>query len=94
MSNTDRSKIIYNNRYGPNLTRISLSFVGIIVVGITAFYLAKKEIADNRQKIMLIKKEINETKVKYPSRSEIIKELKEKERLKNAANTTGSETTA
>ena len=68
----------YNNRFTVNIKRISWSFVVIITVGITAFYFAKKEINDNRQRLMIVKKEINEKSVKYPSRNELIREMKEK----------------
>ena len=46
-----------NNRFTPNIKRIYMSFAVIITLGITTFYFAKKEINDNRQRLMLIKKE-------------------------------------
>ena len=73
-------KQAFDKRFTPNIKRISLSFAAIITFGITSFYFAKKEINDNRQRLMLIKKEINETKAKYPSRNDLIKEMKEKEK--------------
>ena len=68
---------------GPNLTRITLSYLVIVITGITTFYFAKKEIDGERQKQMKIKHEINKPNIKYPSRLELIKAEKEKEKLAN-----------
>jgi hypothetical protein len=78
-----KPKSLTDKRFTPNIKRIWVSFAMIITAGITAFYFAKKEINDNRQRIMLVKKEINETKTKYPSRMDIIRELREKEKQSN-----------
>ena len=78
-----KPKTLTDQRFTPNIKRIWLSFAMIIATGITTFYFAKKEINDNRQRIMLVKKDINETKTKYPSRMEIIKEMREKEKQSN-----------
>ena len=66
---------------GPNLARISFSYLGIIVVGITAFYFAKQEIDSERQKQMRIKQEINKPNTDYPNRFVLIKAEKEKQSL-------------
>jgi len=75
-----KPKTVTNYRFTPSIKRIWLGFTAIILTGITTFYLAKKDINDNRQRLMLVKKEINESKAKYPSRSDIIRDLKEKEK--------------
>jgi hypothetical protein len=64
---------------GPNLARISISYLGIIVVGITAFYFAKQEVDSERQKQMKIKQEINQPNINYPNRFELIKAEKQKQ---------------
>ncbi len=72
------SKTLYNNRFGPNLVRITLSYMAIIVGGISIFYLAKKEIGNSRQEAMNVKREIFlEPNDKYPNRFEIIKAEKQ-----------------
>lgn len=75
-----KTKSLTDNRFSPNLKRISLGFGVVVTLGITAFYFAKREINNNRQRLMLVKKEINESKTKYPSRIDMIRELKEKEK--------------
>jgi hypothetical protein len=67
-----KEKIIYKNRFGPNLFRISTSYLLIVAIGITTFYFAKKEVDQERQHSMLVKKEITENK-SYPNRGELIK---------------------
>ena len=68
------SKITSNfkKRVGPNFIKIWVSYVFIVVGGITTFYYAKKEVEQNRQNAMKIKKEIftNDEKEKYPNRLE------------------------
>jgi hypothetical protein len=78
-----KPKTLTDQRFTPSIKRIWISFAIIITAGITTFFFAKKEINDNRQRLMLVKKEINETKTKYPSRMEIIKEMREKEKQSN-----------
>lgn len=70
------------NRFGPNLFRITVSYLAIIALGITTFYFAKKEVDKNRAINMKIKQEIFSTSEdissKYPSRFDLIKAEKEK----------------
>jgi hypothetical protein len=68
-----KEKVIYKNRFGPNLFRISTSYLLIVAVGITTFYFAKKEVDQHRQQAMIVKKEIAENSKMYPNRGEIIK---------------------
>ena len=76
---TLKSTANLNKKYwlGPNLAKISLSYIAIVVVGVTTFYLAKKEIESERQKQMKIRQEISIRDTKYPNRYEIIKAEKE-----------------
>ncbi|CAF0878523.1 unnamed protein product [Brachionus calyciflorus] len=69
-------------RFGPNLFRISVAYVAIIAIGISTFYLAKKEVDQNRQETMKIKQQIadaTEKSTQYPSRSELLKAERERE---------------
>jgi hypothetical protein len=79
-----KEKVIYKNRFGPNLFRISASYLFIVAVGITTFYFAKKEVDQQRQHAMIIKKEINDNK-SYPNRADIIK-AERAEQLKKQQN--------
>ncbi len=67
------------NWIGRNLYRISLSYLGIIAIGLTTFFFAKQEIESERQKQMKIKQEINKPSKYYPNRLELFKAEKEKE---------------
>lgn len=76
--NQTTAKPLSKNRFGKNLFKITASYVVIIVVGITTFYYAKKEVDQNRIKNMKIKQEIfaannNNEMNKYPHRLEILK---------------------
>ena len=71
-----------SNRFGPNLFRISVAYIVIIVFGITTFYFAKRNVDHNRQETMKIKKQIadaSEKSTQYPSRFELLKAEREKE---------------
>lgn len=63
--------------FGPNLARISLSYIAIIAAGLTTFYFAKKEIEADRIKQMKIKQEISKPNVNYPNRHELMKAQRE-----------------
>jgi hypothetical protein len=83
-ANQVKSKFIYKNRFGPNITKISLSYLFIITAGITTFYFAKREINESRAEALRVKKEIDTYKEKYPNRFELL------EREKSAKNTTSN----
>jgi len=68
------------NWLGANLYRISLSYLGIIAIGLTTFYFAKQEIDLERLKQMKIKQEIHRPVKHYPNRLELIKAEKEREK--------------
>ena len=65
------------------LFKISASYVVIVVVGITSFYLAKRNIDVNRQHNMLVKQEIKNEQKKYPNRFDLINAEKEKLKKNN-----------
>jgi hypothetical protein len=66
----DKTKYIYKSRLGPNVSKITIGYLVIAALGVTSFYFAKKDVFDNRQRQMLFKQEINESKSKYQSRLE------------------------
>ena len=68
------------NWIGKNLYRITLSYFGIIAVGLATFVFAKQEIDSERQKQMKIKQEIHRPSKHYPNRIELIKAEKEREK--------------
>ena len=59
------------SRFG-HLGKISLSYMVIIAIGLTTFYIAKKDVDKNRQRNMKIRQEIEASTRKYPSRQELI----------------------
>lgn len=73
------AKPLVTNRFGKNLIKITSFYMLIIVVGITTFYFAKKDVNDNRVETMKIKKEIAtiaaspESSKAYPNRFELYK---------------------
>lgn len=73
------AKPLVKNRFGKNLIKITSFYMLIIVVGITTFYLAKKDVNENRVETMKIKKEIAsiaaspESSKAYPNRFELYK---------------------
>jgi len=75
-ANRAKSKFVYPNRLGPNISKISLSYMLIITVGITTFYFAKQEINESRAEALRIKKEIDTYKEKYPNRFEMLEKEK------------------
>lgn len=77
-----KAKPLVSNRFGKNLIKISTWYMVIIVVGITIFYYAKKDVYQNRVENMKIRKEIatlsttEDAAKKYPSRLELIRREK------------------
>ena len=73
MNSADPKRVGLKQLLGYRLTRISLSYGIIMIVGLTTFYFAKQDVDANRQRIMKVKQEINATDTKYPNRFELIK---------------------
>lgn len=73
--NTDLKKAGLKQLLGIRLTKIMVSYFGIMALGITIFVIAKKDVDKNRHNMMKIKQELskNEYDEKYPSRFDLIK---------------------
>ena len=82
-ANRAKTKFIYTNRFGPNITKISLSYMLIITVGITTFYFAKREINESRAEALRVKKEIDTYKEKYPNRFDMLEKEKSQKNTSN-----------
>ena len=70
---TGPPKITMRQRLGPHFFKIWVAYFGIIIVGITTFYFAKKEVDQNRQIAMKTKKDIFSNDEKYPNRLEMVR---------------------
>ena len=75
-------KPLTTNRFGKNLIKITACYMLVIVVGITTFYYAKKDVNDNRVENLKFKKEMamvaasSDVSQKYPNRFELYKNEK------------------
>lgn len=73
--NPDMKRAGLKQLLGVRLTKIMVSYFGIMALGLTIFFVAKKDVDKNRHNMMKIKQELskNEYDEKYPSRFDLIK---------------------
>ena len=73
--NKDLQRVGLKTLLGVRLTKISLSYFGIMILGIALFVVAKKDIDKNRQNQMKVRQELArlDSYEKYPSRYDIYK---------------------
>lgn len=73
--NPDLKKAGLKQLLGIRLSKIMISYFGIMAVGITIFVIAKKDVDKNRHNMMKVKQELgrNEYDERYPSRFDLIK---------------------
>lgn len=82
--NPDMKRVGLKQLLGIRLTKITLSYFGIMALGIAIFVIAKKDVDSNRHNLMKVKQELakNETDERYPSRFDLIKAEKARESFK------------
>jgi len=73
--NPDMKRVGLKQLLGIRLTKITVSYFGIMALGITVFVLAKKDVDKNRHNMMKVKQELgkNEYDERYPNRFDLIK---------------------
>lgn len=73
--NPELRKVGLKTLLGVRLTKITVSYFGIMALGIAVFIIAKKDVDSNRANLMKIKQELakNEADVRYPNRFDVIK---------------------
>lgn len=80
--NADLKKAGLKQLFGIRLTKIMVSYFGIMALGIGVFYFAKKDVDSNRHNLMKVKQQLARLDSpdvdKYPSRYELIKAEKQK----------------
>lgn len=77
--NTDPQKAGLKQILGKRLRKITFSYFGIMALGITIFVFAKKDVDKNRQNLMKLKQELNQSDDRYPNRMDLIRQEKNKE---------------